>query len=200
MTLAQRYTALPRAARWLIIGLGVVVLYFLILEPVLNQYNRVAAKVQSRSQTLAAYERDKEQIKAAGATVRVGVSRYGNVSFEFSEKSDARVSEFNEAVASILRKHGVSQVTRTARPATLGSGPLLTAVGPAYRVERLINEYQFEAEPETVTAVVADMERTPLVSSVSRVQMRKGDARDGRRVKATIAAELWSRTPKGKTR
>lgn len=200
MTLAERYRSLPRAARWGLIAVGVIIAYFAAIEPALDRINKVRAKVGTKEAILASYERDQDKLRMAYNEIGAGLTRYGDVSFEFADRSDARATEFNKTVAAILKKHGVSQSTTTARPATLGTGPLQDAVGQGYRVERLINEYQFEAEPEVVTAVLADLERSPLVSAVSRIQVRKGDAKEGRKVRAVIAAELWSRVPKGRTR
>lgn len=200
MTRMDQFTRQPRAVRWALIALAVIGAYFVLIEPTLNHLNSVRARVSAKEGIIAAAVRDKPKIDAAGATIRLGVGRYGQVGFNFGDEADTRTVTFNQRVAEILRKHGVGQHTSTTRPATLGTGPLLDAVGQGYRVERLINEYQFEAEPEIVTSVLADLERTELVTSVSRVQIRKGDPRDGRKVKATIAAELWSRTPKGRGR
>lgn len=200
MTLIEQMARLPRAARWALIAVAVIVAYFAVIEPALNHLNSLRARVSAKEAIIANAVRDKPKIDSASATIRLGVGRYGQIGFNFSDEVDTRSTTFNQEVAAILRTHGVGQHTSTTRPATLGTGPLLDAVGQGFRVERLINEYQFDAEPEVVTAVLADLERTPLVTAISRVQIRKGDPREGRKVKATIAAELWSRTPKGRGR
>src|SRR5438876_420265 len=79
--------------------------------------------------------------------------------------------------------------------------PHARAVTPEERVERRISEIQFDAAPEVVTEILADLERAPEVSAVSRVEMRRAD-REGasRQLHATIAAETWVVARKGRAR
>jgi hypothetical protein len=67
-------------------------------------------------------------------------------------------------------------------------------------VERVVLDLTFEAPPETVMAIVSELEHAREVAAVARVDMRKAEARSGesggggsgeRTVRATISPEAW---------
>jgi hypothetical protein len=60
-------------------------------------------------------------------------------------------------------------------------------------IDRLILEVTFEADPSTVISVLADLEKAPEVTTVSRVRIDKTNNRDDtvRTVRATITPEAW---------
>jgi len=198
MSIAAKIASLPRAARW---GLGAVVLfgaYFGVAEPVLDEINRVNGQADVKAAVLASYESADGAMGAAAQTTGLGLRRFGQV--EFPGDPESRPVAFNQAVDQVLKKHGISGQTSTSRVAPLGSGPLTANVGAEFRIDRLMKDIQFQAEPEAVAAVIADLERTPEVATVSRVQVRQVESRDqgGRQVRATIGVEAWLLTRKAR--
>jgi hypothetical protein len=74
-------------------------------------------------------------------------------------------------------------------------------VDSAFRVERLVTDLQLTGEPEAIAAIIADLERHPLVTTLSRVQMRKAEGRDtGRSLRASISVETWVLVKKARNR
>ncbi|MFM9996103.1 MAG: hypothetical protein ACKVU4_09915 [Phycisphaerales bacterium] len=178
------YRTLPRAARWGVLALAGVLAYFVVVEPVMDQTNAWASKANARADAIAL-------VRSGGGAeddaVSLGLKQFGNVLPPGDPRE--RAVAFHTKVLEVIEKHGVKNHTSTNRNAPLSRGPLLTALAPANTVDRLIREVKFEATPETLAAVIADLERTPEVAAVTRVQVRKGE--NGRMVQATIDAEAW---------
>lgn len=197
--LLARYQSLPRAGRWAVIGLAVVVAYFAAVEPAITMYNGIASEADKRAARLASYAKERAARSNAETTIASGVARYGIV--EYPGDPEQRSVAFNKQISEIMTKHGLKEDSTT-RTAALGAGPLLGAVGSDKRVERLVKELTFSATPEKVVAVVNDLEASPIIAAVSKVQIRvPGESeRDGRNVRASVAVEAWVVVPKGRGR
>lgn len=189
----EMYRSLPRAGRWAALALAGLVAYFAAVEPAVDLTMSLSARADARADAIAEVRSGPKGEDA----VTLGLRRFGRV--EGPGDPRERGVAFNRRVLEVLEKHGVRNHTSTMRTAPLGRGPLLTALEPAgQRVDRLIREVKFEGPPETVAAVVADLERSPEVASVPRVQVRK--AGTGRSVQATVDAEAWVLTQRSAAR
>lgn len=62
MTLIEQMARLPRAARWALIAVGVIVAYFAVIEPALNHLNSLRARVSAKEAIIANAVRDKPKI------------------------------------------------------------------------------------------------------------------------------------------
>ena len=84
--------------------------------------------------------------------------------------------------------------------APLGGGPLTAKIGSDFRVDRMMRDIQFSAPPEVASAVLADLERLPVMSTISRLQIRTADGKDKetRQVRVTMTVETWLQARKGK--
>ena len=128
-------------------------------------------------------------------TLKVGFRTFGDVDFPADQTT--RAGAFNSAVDRILKEQKVIAKSRT-KNAPLGAGPLNAKVGPEQRIERMVRDIEFDATPEAVDAVLAALERSPVVATVSKVQIRNLDSKDksARQVHAAITAEAWFLSPK----
>jgi hypothetical protein len=197
--LLDRFAVLPRAARWALVALAVVLLYFALIEPVIDRYNTYSGRADDRLAALRDLRRRAAQGDSGAAAL--GVRRFGLV--ELPGDPELRSVAFNRKVTEILQKHGVTRHNSTTRNVPLGAtGPLAGTLGQNERIDRVVREVQFDAEPEAISAVLADLERTPEVAAVSRVQLRRASAPDGppRALNATIAAEAWVITRRERAR
>jgi hypothetical protein len=196
--LIQRWNQLPRAARWLLAAAGAFLAYFAVVEPALDLTNRLSTRADTYAATLANFAASDGPQKRALATLGLGTRQFGEL--EFLGEESTRPVAFNRAVDKVLETHRVSNTKSRTKKAPLGAGPLATKVGNDKRIERIVRDIEFDATPETIAAVVADLERSPVVATVSRVQVRQIEARDTgeRHVHAVITAEAWIVTPKGR--
>jgi len=234
--LIERFVLLPRAARWLVIGGLGIGAYFAVVEPVLDATAKLDAQCATKLARLAAVSRDHVMDSSVESDVKLGVQRYGLVSMPGAPKD--RSDALNRRIAQVLMSHNVRDVTTTVKETPLSGNALareLSAAGTGaatgiggdsgtdIRVDRLVTELQFEASPETVAAVVADLERSPEIATISRLQVRRATAANGggnggsnggsggvnangskssgpRLVKAIVAAEAWQTVRKGRSR
>ena len=194
--LADWYRPLPRAARWGIVAVGLLAVYFVIIEPTLDLINRANSTADERSSALISLAN-----KASGGSneFAVGIKKFGDILLP--EEQERRSVAFNRRFSEILQKHKVKD-NSTWRNSSLGSGPIKDAYGDSERIEREVREVQFDATPEEIAAVISDLESAPEVAAVSKVQIRRGDQKDtaGRVLKVTIAAEAWEIVKKGRSR
>jgi hypothetical protein len=191
------YRSLPRAARWAFWALAGLLAYFVAVEPLVGLYSKLSHRAGAEAAMLVGFDKSRRQADDALASVATGISRYGEVAPPGDP--DARPDAFGRKVAQILTTHGVKDQKTTTRSSTLGKGPLLDSLGQGAQVMRYGIEMQFDATPERVAAIVADLERTAEVAAVTKVQIRRNDDDRSRSVHATISAETWllSRRSKG---
>ncbi len=196
-TLAQRARSLPRAAIWAGVGVGIVAAYFGLVEPLLDRLNRTTARAEERAAALAAVRRPHDSGDTAAEAL--AVRKFGRV--ELPGDPELRPVEFNRKVTDVFNARGVKDYKSTTRRVPLGQGPMQAAYTSSERVERTIREIQFEAEPETISAIIADLEAIPEVAAISRVQLTKANAEGRpRALRAVIAAEAWTATRRERAR
>jgi hypothetical protein len=186
----EAISALPRAAKWALVALVAVALYFTVVERTIDLINAYSAGADLSATTLNKYAASSEPQKRALDTLKIGFRTFGDVDFPADQTT--RAGAFNSAVDKILKEQKVSAKSRT-KNAPLGAGPLNAKVGPDQRIERMVRDIEFDATPEAVGAVVSALERSPVVAAVSKVQIRTIDSKEkgARQVHAAITVEAW---------
>lgn len=194
--LSQRWKALPPVVKFGVGAAAFAAAYFAAIEPAIDAINRDGGKSASNETALIEYARSGGRLRAANETVSRGSREFGEVALPGDPQS--RPSEFNSAVDAVLSTHKVEGVTSTSRTAPLATGPLTKYLGTGQKVDRVMKELSFNATPEALHAVLADLERTPQVAAISRVQVRQGDDREkaDRLLKVSISLETWTITRK----
>lgn len=189
--------AQSRAVKIALVGLAAIVAYFAAVEPMVEATASAHTAADARQ---AALERLRQKAANDQDSEALAVRKFGKV--ELPADINSRTLKLNQQVTAVLEKHGVRQHTSSTKISPIGQGPMQAAAGPTSQISRYVREVQFEASPETVTAVVADLERTPEVAEVSRVQLRRGGEtnRDDRVLRATLSVEAWVESPKGQGR
>lgn len=190
------YRSLPRAVRWAVIAALGMIAYFGIVEPALNiastasDQGRQIAEILTRERTYA------EDSARATGTVGAGMTAFGKPNLPASYKD--RSLALAQAVDEILKNHAVEGAVTREKSGSIPDPRLAALTNAAPRADRLILDVSFESEPETVSRVLADLERAPQVTAVSRVVIRLADASRGsaratpsRRVKAELWVEAW---------
>lgn len=187
-----RWMALPRSVKWGVIAVGVIALYFGAVEGALESMGKWNARADNRQAELRKFERARSERKDTDKAATESVKVFGEV----GSPADAatRSQELNQKVQAALDAGGIKRPTITSRSVLVpASSPLSRQFGTDHRVERLVSEIVFDAEPEQVAKVVADLEQVPEVARVSRLQVKQksGDSEGGRQVSATIWVEAW---------
>lgn len=208
--LVESFRSLPRSARWLITAAAGFVVYFLVIEPLLDRTNAYDAQADAVESNLRRAASLSDENSEDGRIVANGMRTFGLP--HLPDAAAARPEAIQRVVDRILEDHAVTSRTKTERNATLTGDRARELAGDA-RIERYVIEVSFEASQEAVAAIVADLERAPGVSAVSRVKIDRtavrgtfvddfglanspvggsgADGNGGGRVRATISAEAW---------
>jgi len=183
----QKYNALPRAVKWLAYLGVILVAYFGVVMPLL----KVSDSLNSQAARLRLAIADGNELRSdvgAGGDLRNGVRLYGMP----DRPSDGKVSpeSFSRVVNGILDAHNVVGNVNERR--TRLTGDQAASLGPG-NFDRMIIDITFESDPETVIAVLSDLERAKEVTAVSRVRIDKGNSRDEdqQKLRAAMSPEAW---------
>ncbi|MBL8760969.1 MAG: hypothetical protein JNL50_06660 [Phycisphaerae bacterium] len=202
MSMAARFNSMPRAARWLVAFGALLAAYFFAIEPALDSTLRLGGSADALEARLRGASSSDQGFIAATAQVESGVQRFGNINLP--AESTAGSEAFNRRVAEVLKSRGVRDSTATDREVPVASGPLIQAyASDSMRLDRLVKDVQFEASPDTLAKVIADLEQSPEIVAVSRVQITKlqsGRGVPAGTVRANITAEAWKLSRKGRPR
>lgn len=202
--LFDKFAALPRSMKWLVVFLVVLVGYFVIVEPVLDATNRMNQKADSLAAGLKKEADLLSPESPDGRRLADGRRLFGEPMLPGDPAH--RPEAVHDAVDRILEKHGVTKRTKNERRVAFRGDELAALMGGAaagtqQAAERLILDIPFEATPETVTAIVSELEQAKEITLVSKVEMRRPDAgRDarsgtpvatGKTLKVTVSLEAW---------
>ena len=188
--LLDRWSRLPRAARWGAAFVAFVATYFVVVEPALDFSAELGAKADRAAVALQRYSDQATARTEADRDIALGVSSYGDVALPGDSR--ARQNELFSRISAILQKHGIDRPNITAgRPIPLGREVLVDIVGPNQEVQKLVFDLKIEGTPESIAAVISDLERTPQVTAVGQVTLRRTGKEADRKLQATILPEAW---------
>ncbi len=186
-TWSQRFAQLPRAARWALVG-AVVILALLFTDYLWkftdkwnDQADVIRFQVRQAARTnggLDRIDRMKDLISGVGPVVKP------------TTEADANKA-LTQSVNEILKLHSVSNDDFKIRPpARLPTGTLEKIVqGRNQRVERLTGELRFDASPEHTLAILAGLESSEDIESVSHVRLNKLPGT--RKLNVQLRVEAW---------
>lgn len=185
------------AVRMVVVFLACMGIYFLVIEPSLDAYNKIATRADGKQTQIVQASSGGDEIKKASTSVGLGVLHYGQVRFPGDPQTTP--PEFNRIVTDILDRHQISNRTTSTRTGSLrADSPLAKALPKEDKIDRIIQDVQFDATPEAAFAVISDLEREPIVANISRIQIRKDAGRSGQvgTVRVSMAVEAWVRVRK----
>ncbi|HYF14557.1 MAG TPA: hypothetical protein VD971_05725 [Phycisphaerales bacterium] len=199
--LRTRWKSLSFVMKAVVAGAATLVVYFLVVEPVVTNVSTWNMRAEGDEAKLRDYAKEETRLKAAQNDVNLGTLRFG----ELAPPGDAqtRPLEFGEALDAILRRHSITDVTASTRTKPMPAGPLAKHYEATHRVEAHVRELTFTATPENFAAALADVERSPLVANISRLQIRQGDPEQltERLLRVNMSVETWvlEKKEKGRT-
>lgn len=192
-------SGLPRAARWAALAAVVFGGYFLVVEPVLEQTNRLSAQADVIERNLRRASELGSDDSDEGRVIANGLRAFGTPRAPVVADGVDRGGSVQRIVDGILASHGVNNASRTERSAQL-TGDRARELAPDGKIQREMVEVSFEADQRVVAAVIADLERSSGISAVSRVKLdrtsvgnrfaEQSGASPGT-VRASLTAEAW---------
>jgi len=182
--LLERFSALPRAGKWValaVLGAGLYLVFNEFVWPRAEAFNNRAdryARVLSRA---AAYADGLPGNIAASATVHGP-----NMAPELESVAKSKLAE---SVAGIMRTHGVNFGWNLRWNQIAGSVMPSLAAELGGTMHRAVAEIEFEAAPDIATRIIHDIDREPAVDAITDVKINYLDKT--RRVKVTMTVERW---------
>lgn len=193
-TLLARLRALPRALRWSLAGAAVIAGYLLVIAPALDKTAEFRVKADQLAAELEDQARVRTSVAGAARSVEQTVAVFGRPA------SPATMSEqagtLARRVNAIFETHKVANQRASYRdPASLMPDPPRSLVGANQRIERVAVELSFECDLPTLLAVMTDLEKSPEIAAIARINIRKsqpsGRGRAGSTLLVNLAAEGW---------
>lgn len=187
-TWSQRFNELPRAAKWALIGTVVIIgvlFYIDYLWKFADKWNDKGDEIRSQVRQAASINSQGH----SGRSMRDLISGVGPVVKPTTE-ADANKA-LTQSVNEILKLHSVSNDDFKIRPpARLPTDTLeKTVKGSNQRVERLTGELRFDASPEHTLAIIAELESSEDIESVSHVRLNK--LAGTRKLSVQLRVEAW---------
>src|SRR4051794_13362269 len=119
--LLARYHALPRATRWAIWGVGAVVCYFAIVDPVIAKAADLHRRAGERAARLVTLDREAKTGQKQAEVL--AAAKFGLVAVAGNDP-DRATGTFNGAVAKVLDAHGVKAYRTIPRAVPFNQTPL----------------------------------------------------------------------------
>lgn len=191
------YAGLPRAARWGVLALLGLAGYFAVEALVLDPMNRMNNDANIAALTIQRAVDQAGRRAEADSTIALAVSRYGDVALPGDFQTVT--AELDNAVQEVFKGRGVEPGRSNKRkPSPLGRD-VMSGVLPANKeIQRIGLEVTFESDQALVGALIADLERSGVITTISEVNIKT--LADKGKVQATIVPEAWIIVEKGARR
>ena len=196
--LVQRWNALSRAAKWVVLAAIGMVLYFVVVEPVSKWANDRGGEASITAQTLKELREQAQGRSQATTELRASA----RVFVEVLPPGDLneRVQSVSSRIDEILRTNKAGDVDFSTRsPASLGSRTLPNYVDdPATQeLQRVAFDISFTGTPERAIEIVRQLEKVPEITLISDIRLKRIDARGARLVQVDLNPEVWGVARKG---
>lgn len=188
------FGALPRAAKWGVIA-GALFGGFLVLDEAIWP---IADRMNERSDRwVAMLDRAAERADGLPPEIAANAIAYGPN--EVPEDEARGMRKLAATVDGVLRKKGVSKYSQDLRRGQqLGTDVLGDIAGPlGGTMGRTIADISFEAAPDDVTAIIADLDGSADIDAITDLKLTYAPAT--KRVAVQMSVEKWGvlkRTPK----
>jgi len=199
---ALRFNALPRVVKWLVCFVVAIGAYFGAVEPYLG----VVIGMRTQADDLENRHRERAalagRLESSKSAFNSSVIAYGAP--KFARSGDA-VAELDRRVSTVLAAHNAIEKRRSAKDATpISMGQIASGgSGKERKLERAGLEVSFECETSELVLILKDLESSPEISAIGRMEIRKLGEIDKKTgagyIAVTLAPEVWTFSKDGAT-
>lgn len=194
MSLRERWNALPRTGRWLILAALFIGAYFVVIEPALDATASLAARGDVLQAGLERRRANDQRGGEAETRSALAAARFGET---FPPGGAERAGELNACVERVLREKQVSSLTIRSRALTpLGRSAFAGVISESEQAQRLVLDVDFECAPAVAMEIISELEQSPEVTALGRVILRKAGGEEKKVLQVSLAPETWVITPK----
>lgn len=182
-----QFRALPRSMQWALIaavGFALFFMWYEVVRPISDDWKAAADEKQAN----LAEVRQSSQLSAEleSRTNRDLVAAFGPVEIPGSEAEGKRgiTADINE----ILRNYSVSGDSLDLRPSGRLRKGSLPSIARGKKVTRLRGDLRFDADVEDAMAIIAELESSPKIESITSVRLNKLAQR---RLQVYLIIDAW---------
>lgn len=179
----DRISAFPRAMQWATWA-AVGTIAFLIWDSTIAN---VAADWTSRANTIEMQIREVNTPVVLTSSTRSAITAFGEVLLprEKAEGASGLTTSIHTILASRDVRNDEFKRTKTTR---MRSGALPGVASSSEQIEQVIGDLHFDARQSEILDVIADLESSPWIDSVSSVRLTR---LDGRLIRVNLSLEAW---------
>lgn len=189
----DRFNEMPRAMRWLFIGVVFVTLFLAwdgTIGATVRQWNDEAAAIERKAADVRRAESTRTRLRAMDDTIvnlgpvdLPGRENEGRTALTNAVVDVFESSEFTRKITFSFDLSGGGDKIREeiARKIVRSGG----------RVTRLTGSLKFESSPDDAIAIIARLESNPDIDAIRKVTITKTESRSGPRVKVALTVETW---------
>jgi hypothetical protein len=189
----ERFRQMPRALQWAAIAGAGIVLFLLwdsMIRPIGEEWDRKADRIESaltQSRDVEASRSRVEQL--AGPILSLGP-------VELPRGTADALQNLNETVDAVLAGYK-GKVGNTdfaiQTPSKLGRTALSELLSGNQIAQRVPATLRFEATPEDAIAIIAELEASPAIESITNVSLaRAGGVRGAKKLSVQLTLEAWA--------
>lgn len=191
MTLAERWAKLPRAALWALAAAGFLAAYFLLVEPVLE----LTGSIDARADALEAARR--RAALPAEEALDAAARDHALFGSPLPPGGPERTGALNQRLETILAGRDLQQLSIKARPpAPMPRADASRLTDDSRTINRLVVDIDFHTDPATAADIIAQLERAPEVTLLSRVTLRRVERDGAELLQVGLSPETWVAAPK----
>ncbi len=181
--LLDRISSFPRAIQWAIWA-AICTFAFLLWDATIAD---VAAGWAAKSDTIEMQINEVNKPIVLKSSTKHAISAFGEVQLP-REKADGS-SGLTNAIHDILASSRVrnDEFTRT-KTTRMRSSALPGIAQSGQQIEQVIGDLHFEARQSDILNVIADLESSPWIDSISSVRLTR---LDGRLIRVNLSLEAW---------
>ena len=186
-SIMAQYQKMSRPMQWAslaAVGLVLFLLWDRVVTPYTNDLNDAGDRIANNVRELRSIETDAAKLKNTRSNV---VWTIGPVRPPAPVAEGARM--FDQIVNEVMQKHGATNFTLSSRPR--GKLPRSALVGftrGGTRIDRLTADIKFDASPENAVAIIAELESSPHIESITTLRLVRDT---GRKVRVNLSVEWW---------
>ena len=181
--LLERISTWSRAMQWAFWA-GVLTMTFLVWDATIAD---IGAQWSAKAVAIEMQIQKVNRPLVLTSSDKNNISTFGNVALPRVKSNGT--AEMTDAVHAILVAHSVKndEYTRT-KTSRMKTGSLTGIAKSGQQIEQIIGDIRFEATQEDVLKVIADLESSPAIDTVSDIRLSR---KEGRFIRVDLSVEAW---------
>lgn len=194
-SLAARWNALPVRWKWISAAVAAAIVFIAYTDlvwPIAERWNAESDRLEK------ILDRAAGNVAQLPPSLEAAVEALGPIQVPRTEAEGSLA--LAETITAAIGNHPVANFSFDARAGSrLPPAALREIVSSSgQRVERVVGEVGFTATPEQAAAVIAELESSPEIESISRLRMVRSQT--DRKVDVKMSVEAWILTGRGRGR